>query len=346
MAKAPQTKSINLALQGGGAHGAFTWGVLDRLLEEERLEIAGISGTSAGALNGAAMKSGLVAGDRQTAKDKLDWLWREIGAVEHSALPQWMVGVTPQSVSKAMELSPAFIAVDMMSRLSTPYQFAALTPNPLERIVAEFAFDRVCAIEGPELFICATNVRTGKIRIFDHKDIDTSAIIASGCLPTLFKAVEIYDPKTGRDEAYWDGGYMGNPALFPLFPNDTHDIVIVNINPLHREEIPKTPQDIQNRINEISFNGSLFRELRAVQFVRDLIASGAVKRGTMEDVMVHMIADDPLMNQLSVATKMVPTPYVLGELKAAGRKAAHVFLRDHWKDLGARSSINLRDMFS
>ncbi len=346
MARKAKSKKINIALQGGGAHGAYTWGVLDRLLEEERLEIAGISGTSAGALNGAALKSGMVEDGRQGAKDKLSWLWHEVGAIDHASLPAWMTGVTPQAVSNAMQMSPAFVAVDIMSRLSTPYQFAAMTPHPLEKIVKSFSYDRVCALEGPELFICATNVRSGKIRIFDKSDIDTDAILASGCLPTLFKAVEIFDPKTERVEAYWDGGYMGNPALFPLFPNDTRDIVIVNINPLHREEIPKTPHEIQNRINEISFNGSLFRELRAIQFVRDLIETGKVKRGTMEDVLIHMISDDELMTQLSVATKLVPTPYVLEELKQAGRKTADTFLSDHWSDLNETSSVNLRDMFS
>lgn len=338
-------KRINLALQGGGAHGAFTWGVLDRLLEEELLEITGISGTSAGALNGAALKSGLLQGGREGAKTKLSWLWHEIGATDHTALPAWMLGVTPGMVSAAMQLSPAFMAVDLMSRMSTPYQFAALTPHPLERIVSEFSYDRVCASDGPELFICATNVRSGKIRIFEGDTINTDAILASGCLPTLFKAVEIYDPKTERVEAYWDGGYMGNPALFPLFPNDTQDIVIVNINPLHREDIPKTPHEIQNRINEISFNGSLFRELRAIQFVRDLIRDGKVTRGTMEDVLVHMVSDDALMTQLSVATKMVPTPFVLDELKQAGRQAADRFLHDHWSALNESSTVNLRDMF-
>lgn len=341
-----ERKHINLALQGGGAHGAFTWGVLDRLLEEEQLEITGISGTSAGALNGAALKSGLLDGGREGAKAKLDWLWQQIGASDHAALPAWMTGLTPELVSNALQLSPAFIAVDMMSRLSTPYQFAALAPHPLERIVADFSYDRVCANEGPDLFISATNVRSGKIRVFQGEEITTEAILASGCLPSLFKAVEIFDPKTEREEAYWDGGYMGNPALFPLFPNDTQDIVIININPLYREEIPKAPHEIQNRINEISFNGSLFRELRAIQFVRDLIETGKVTRGTMEDVLIHMIADDPLMTQLSVATKLVPTPYVLGELKQAGRDRAAQFVENHWDDLNQRSSVNLRDMFS
>lgn len=341
-----KSKKINLALQGGGAHGAFTWGVLDFLLEEEKVEISGVSGTSAGALNGAALKSGLVLGGRDAAKEKLDWLWAEIGAVEHESLPAWMGGLAPEIFSKSLELSPGYIALDMMSRMASPYQFAALLPHPLEKIVKTFSYDRICAADGPELYICATNVRSGKIRIFSGEDISTEAILASGCLPTLFKAVEIYDKDSKRVEAYWDGGYMGNPALFPLFPNETRDIVIVNINPLYREDIPKTPQEIQNRINEISFNGSLFRELRAIQFVRDLLTKGAVKPGTMEDVLIHMISDDNLMRQLSVATKTVPTAYILDQLKMAGRKAAERFLEAHFDDLGADSSVNLRDMFS
>ncbi len=340
------SKSINLALQGGGAHGAYTWGVLDRLLEEDKLEITGMSGTSAGALNAAALKSGWVEDGRDGARAKLTWLWQEIGALDQPSLPAWMTGVTPQSVSKAMELSPAFLAADMMSRMMSPYQFGNLMPHPLGAIVEQLSYDRVCASEGPELFICATNVRTGKIRIFEGDEIDSDALLASGCLPTLFKAVEKFDPRTGQEEAYWDGGYMGNPALFPLFYNDTQDIVIININPLYREDVPKSPQEIQNRINEISFNGSLFRELRAIQFVRNLLANGAVKPGTMEDVLVHMISDDRLMTQLSVATKMVPTPYVLGELKQAGRDGADAFLRAHWSDLNNRSTVDLRAMFS
>ncbi|KAG1647503.1 hypothetical protein GQR58_030549 [Nymphon striatum] len=230
----------------------------------------------------------------------------------------------------------------MFSRVASPYNLGPLYSNPLRSIVEQLNFDEVCAKEGPDLFICATNVRTGKIRIFGHDDTDTDAILASGCLPTLFKAVEIYDPKSERVEAYWDGGYMGNPALFPLFePELPSDLVIVNINPLHREELPRKAMEIHNRINEISFNGSLFRELRAVQFVHDLIASGKLTRGSMKDVLVHMIADDDLMTQLSVATKSIPTPYVLSELKLAGRNAADSFLASHFDDLGEKSSLGM-----
>lgn len=340
------SKRINLALQGGGAHGAFTWGVLDRLLEEERLEIAALTGTSAGALNGAAFKAGMLQNGRDGARENLDWLWSEIGATEMGALSDWMVGVSPASVSKAVEASPFYQTLDFLQRMTTPYALGPFYNHPLASIVDKFNFDRVCAQGGPDLFICATNVRSGKIRIFAHDDISTDSILASGCLPTMFQAVEIYDPKTDRDEAYWDGGYMGNPALFPLFePHLPQDVVIVNINPLHREELPRKATEIQNRINEISFNGSLFRELRAIQFVRDLIADGKVTQGSMKDVLVHMIADDALMTQLSVATKTLPTPYVLAELKSAGRIAAKRFLENHFDDIGENSSVDLRAMF-
>ena len=339
-------KRINLALQGGGAHGAFTWGVLDRILEDERIEISGISGTSAGALNGAALKSGLLEGGADGAKAKLDWLWAEIGATDQSHLHSWMHGITPGTVSHAVQTSPMYQAIDMFSRMASPYNLGLLYTHPLRPIVEQLNFDEVCAKEGPELFICATNVRSGKVRIFSHDDTDTDAILASGCLPTIFQAVEIFDPKTDRVEAYWDGGYMGNPALFPLFePELPSDLVIVNINPLHREELPRKASEIQNRINEISFNGSLFRELRSIQFVHDLIISGKLTRGSMKDVLVHMISDDALMTQLSVATKSIPTPYVLAELKSAGRKSAGAFLEAHFDDLGQSSSVDLRAMF-
>ncbi len=340
------TKQINIALQGGGAHGAFTWGVLDRLLEEEKLEIAGISGTSAGAMNGAALKSGLIENGRDGAKKKLDWLWSEIGATEHSSMYGWMTGISPQAISRSVELSPFYQSLEFMSRMASPYQFGPLYHHPLRRVADQFSYDKVCAKTGPELHICATNVRTGRIRIFTGEEITTDAILASGCLPTVFQAIEIEDPETKAKEAYWDGGYMGNPALFPLFHDDLpRDIVIVNINPLYREEIPRTPQAIQNRLNEISFNGSLLRELRAINFVQRLISEGNISEKAMKNPIIHMIADDDLMTQLSVATKLIPTPPVLDKLKSAGRRAAGEFLRDHWDNLGSENSVNLPDMF-
>ncbi|WP_227268053.1 patatin-like phospholipase family protein [Roseobacter weihaiensis] len=341
-------KRINLALQGGGAHGAFTWGVLDRLLSDEDLEIASISGTSAGALNGAALKAGMIEGGREGARARLDWLWEEVGARPDMRIPEWMVPFSLSSVSRALEYSIPFMAADAWSRAVSPYALGGFYTNPLKPIVSQFNYDKVCAENsgGPCLFICATKVRSGKVRVFKDSEISTDVIMASACLPTIFQAVAVTDPETGLTDDYWDGGYTGNPALFPLFNEALpEDIVIVNINPLERRETPRTAQGIQNRINEISFNSSLLRELRAIDFVQRLLAAGKVKKGEMRRVLVHMIADDPLMNELSVATKLLPTPYTLARLKQAGQRAADDFLAAHRDELNEQSSVDLVEMF-
>ena len=328
---------INLALQGGGAHGAFTWGVLDRILEEEDIEIAAISGTSAGAMNGAALKAGMIEGGRDGARANLDWLWSEMGATR----ADWPSDrITAQWIDTAIEYSPGYQWFDAWSRVFSPYSLGPLYENPLARIVERFRYDEVCAATEPALFVSATNVRSGKIRVFAGDEITPDAILASACLPTIFRAVEI------DGEAYWDGGYTGNPALFPLFePHLPDDIVVVNINPLHRDEVPVQAGDILNRINEISFNTSLLRELRAIAFVKRLVAEGRVAKGAMKDVKVHMIADDALMSELSVASKLVPNPTLLRRLKEAGRAAADDFLLNHFETIGEASSVDLPGLY-
>ncbi|MCG6557154.1 patatin-like phospholipase family protein [Ruegeria sp. 1NDH52C] len=339
-------RRINLALQGGGAHGAFTWGVLDRLLDEADVEVAAITGTSAGALNGAAFKAGMVAGGRAGARAALDRVWRRMGAVNDDRISGWLGAGDPAQLARMLEYSAPFALAETWSRLVSPYAYGPFYGNPLRPVVEALDFANVCAHEGPKLYICATRVRTGKIRVFAEEEISTDAILASACLPTLFQAIEIDDPETGRREAYWDGGYTGNPALFPLFNRDLpDDVVIVNINPLERDALPVTPQQIQNRINEISFNSSLLRELRAIRFVQRLLEDGTLERGRMSRVLVHMIADDALMNSLSVATKVVPVPQILDRLKQAGRAAADGFLKAHKDDLGQRSTVDMEAMF-
>jgi len=342
-------KRINLALQGGGAHGAFTWGVLDTLLRDEDVEIAGISGTSAGALNAAALKAGYVADGRDGALRNLTWFWEQVGAITDADMLPWFSTFAPSAplVAKAMEYSPAYAALDLTTRLFSPYVYGPMIRNPLDQIVRTFDYDKVCDDIGPQLHICATNVRSGKIRVFSGNEISPEAILASACLPTLFQAVELDDPKTGKREAFWDGGYSGNPALFPLFTNDLpDDILVVNINPLHRDTLPMDPQSITNRVNEISFNSSLLREMRAIHFVQRLLRDGALMPGTMKNVLVHMISDDALMNTLNVATKTIPSPVVLQQLKEAGQSAAKVFLSDHKDDLNTRGTVDLEAMFS
>lgn len=349
MARNSEPIRINLALQGGGAHGAFTWGVLDRLLQEPDIEIAGISGTSAGALNGAALKAGLVAGGPAEARRLLDRIWHQVGAVRDLRMTGWFASLLPPvgTLNSAFEALMPLNPMEVATRLVSPYAYGPLYRNPLEGVVRSLRFDQVCASEGPALFIAATNVRTGKIRVFEGDEVSCESILASACLPTVFQAIEFEDPKTGKVEAFWDGGYTGNPALFPLFdPALPADIVIVNINPLLRDMVPTTPQDIQNRINEISFNSSLLRELRAISFVKRLIAEGRMPEGAMKDVLVHMIADDALMNTLSVTSKLAPSPYLLHALKQAGRKAADGFLSARKDALGVEASVDLVELFA
>jgi NTE family protein len=341
-------RRINVALQGGGAHGAFTWGALDRLLEDETIEIAGISGTSAGAMNGAALKAGLIFGGRQAARQNLDWLWGEIADIADLRLPKWMFGFWPGWSDEIRRWAgmAAYPVLDIATRAFSPYDIPQFNGHPLRPIAERFRYERVCAGEGPALYIAATNVRTGKIRVFKGDEITADVILASACLPTLFRAIDIPDPATGRSETYWDGGYTGNPALFPLFdPSLPDDIVVVNINPLVRPELPRSAEDIQNRINEISFNSSLLRELRAINFVHELIAEGKVAKGAMKDVHIHMIADDDLMNGLSVASKVIAIPGLMWELKEAGRQAAEAFLNRSGALIGSGSSVDLERLF-
>jgi NTE family protein len=336
------TIHINLALQGGGAHGAFTWGVLDCLLQDEGIEIAGISGTSAGALNGAALKVGWIEGGRRGARDSLARLWGDVAKLSDLRLSAWMQPLLPglQSLNQIAQSLTPVSAQGIAAQLYSPYVWGPAWRNPLEDIVRRMDFTKVCHHEGPRLFVGATSVRTGRIRIFSGTEIGPEAIMASACLPSVFQAVEI------DGEAYWDGGYSGNPALFPLYaPALPDDVVIVSLNPMSREGVPMTPMDIQNRINEISFNAALLGELRAINFVRRLIAEGRMEKGQMKNVLVHLISDDDLMNDLSATTKLLPSTALFSRLFDAGFAAATGFLDRHRTKLNHHASLDLKALF-
>jgi NTE family protein len=346
-------KTVNLALQGGGAHGAFTWGALDRLLEEEAIAIDGISATSAGAMNAAALKHGWLQCGTDGAKASLKRFWFQIAGLDgqmSEAMLAWLrvISPSPAFIARAIENSPAMLATEAITRVFSPYQLNPFNYHPMRQVCEELLdYELVCASNGPKLFVCATNVRTGKPRIFTGKDITADALLASACLPTLFQAIRIQDPRTGRLEAYWDGGYMGNPALYPLFYHtQSTDILIVHINPIERDELPQTAQEILNRLNEISFNSSLLRELRSIELVNRLLEQGLIKEGTMKRNNIHSIRDDKLMVQLGVATKMTPNRALLLQLHDAGHAAMDDFLREHWRELGRCSSVDLRRMCS
>ncbi|MEM1361189.1 MAG: patatin-like phospholipase family protein [Pseudomonadota bacterium] len=352
MARRSNTKRINLALQGGGAHGAFTWGALTRLLDEERIEIDAITATSAGAMNAAALKAGLIAGGREGAKESLRKFWMGVAGLDPSLgefVGDWLRSVAPSPavLSHVLEMSPTILGIEGLTRVMSPYQFNPLGFHPLRSVVDDMmTIGDVCRIDGPKLFIAATNVRTGKVRVFAGDDVTTDAILASACLPTLYQAIEIDDPLTGKREAYWDGGYMGNPALFPLFyRSQCRDILIIHINPIVREELPHSATEILNRINEISFNGSLLRELRTVDLVNRLIEQGIIPKDMMTENRIHSVKDDDLMVQLGVASKSTPMRALMVQLHDAGIAAMDSFLEDHFDDIGVRPTVDLGEMF-
>lgn len=350
--RAMEIKRINLALQGGGAHGAFTWGVLDRLLEEEWLEFAAISGTSAGALNGAALKAGLAAGKglagRRAARENLDALWMQVGSKSDNRVVRWTQSVMPMSrgMQRWTEMVSPAAWMDNLTRLFSPYDYGPFYINPLESLLRDLPWADFTCDRGPDLYVAATNVRTGRIKVFTGGQATVDAVMASACLPTLFRAVEIHDSDTGRIEAYWDGGYAGNPALFPLYRASLpRDILIVAINPLMREVLPRTPVEISDRVNEVSFNSSLMNQLRAINFVKRLFAQGKMDGDAMKNVLIHLIDDDKLMTDLSARSKLMPRPGLLAAMKAAGQQAADTFLSDHADKLNRADSFDLAALF-
>jgi NTE family protein len=334
---------VSLALQGGGTHGAFTWGVLLRLLEEESIEVAAISGTSAGAINGAAFTQGIAEGGRAGAAALLDRLWGAIGGryalspLRNSPLEEMIWGPD-------LSRSFAWQAFDAVTRVFSPYQLNPfpIEMNPLKQVLEEVLdLGTLCSHpEAPRLFVTATNVRSGKPRVFARHEVTREALLASACLPNLFRAVEI------DGEAYWDGGYLGNPALWPLYDGKgPQDIVLVGINPISRPDIPQTVQDINTRVNEIGFNASLMYEMRAIEFVQRLVDQGVLTPPRYRRLFIHLIEDEDRMRQLGMSTKYNGNWDFLRGLREDGKAAADAWLAENREALGQRDSIDIRARF-
>lgn len=335
-----QTKRVNLALQGGGAHGAFTWGVLDQILEDGRLAIAAISGTSAGAMNAVALADGFTSGGSDKAREKLEHFWRSISdAARHSPIRRAPIDVVMGYWS--LERSPGYQWMDMMTRMFSPYQLNPLDLNPLRDLVDEcIDFDCVRHCTGIRLFISATNVETGRVQVFDSRSLTADMVMASACLPHLYKAVVI------DGVPYWDGGYMGNPALFPFHTeSDTGDTIIVQINPVERKGIPMSAHDIQNRLNEITFNSSLLKELRSIDFVARLIDEGKLDPQHYRRAHVHVIENQNALRPLGASSKLNAEWEFLTHLRDLGRETARDWIDRHHADIGERSTVDLRAMF-
>jgi NTE family protein len=325
---------IDLALQGGGSHGAFTWGVLDRLLEETWLRIDGVSGTSAGAMNAAVLAHGFREGGSGGARAALEEFWREVSyAARFSPFQRGPLDVLLGRWT--LDHSPLFVAMDMMARVVSPYHANPLGVNPLQSILAGMVdFDRLS--QGPiKLFVTATNVKTGRGRVFRNDEVTPDVLLASACLPTLFQAVEI------DGEAYWDGGYTGNPTITPLVREcDSQDTILVQINPVERPGTPRSARDILDRLNEVSFNAVLLKELRMMALLRKVAHSEGEEGARWSDMRIHRVASDVMLD-LGYSSKLNAEWAFLSMLRDQGRNAAEDFLERHHDDLGHRSSLDI-----
>ena len=336
---AHHAKSINLALQGGGAHGAFTWGVLDRMFEEDPLWVEAISGTSAGAMNAVVAAQGMYDNGAAGAREALhDFWWQVARAGRQSPIRRTPIDMAQGNWS--LDASPTYLFFDMLSRLASPYDLNPFDYDPLREVVEDFVdFEKVSGEEDMEIFISATNVETGQAHVFHRHEITIDVVMASACLPFMFKAVEI------EGVPYWDGGYMGNPVLYPFIDHSpSADILIVQINPLHRPGAPRTARDILNRVNEITFNASLISDLRSIDFVEQLLAEGKLSTDDYRHMRVHMIDGAHEMMDLSASSKLNAEWAFLTHLRDVGRRAADNWLKTHFDDIEVRSTLDLRQV--
>jgi len=324
-------KVVNLALQGGGSHGAFTWGVLDRLLEEKRLKFEGITATSAGAVNAVVLADGLAAGGREGARDALRLYWQKVSEISSRGIFK-----TDKANSDfGLENSPGFLFVESLTFFASPYQMNPFNYNPVKDLLAEaINFERVRQQRAVKLFICATNVQTAKAKIFAGKDLGVEHLLASACLPLMMHAVEV------DGEFYWDGSYAGNPAIFPLvYDCEARDIIMVHITPAERPGVPTTSPAIMNRTQEISFNTSLIREMRTIAFLNKLIDNDRVSGA--KRMLMHLIEAEDLIRGFSWSSRLNGDWDFLMHLHAMGRERADKWLATNFDHLGKQSTVDL-----
>ncbi len=336
---APDQKPINLALQGGGSHGALTWGVLDALLEDRRLTIRGVSGTSAGAMNAAVLADGFTRGGREGARAALRAFWKAVSdGARFSPFSRSLWNRLTGDFG--LDNSPSYLFFDNLSRMFAPSELNPTGANPLRDILAELVdFGNVNACPDMEVFVTATNVRTGRPRVFSQGEVTADAVLASACLPQMFPPVII------NGEAYWDGGFVGNPALYPLIQVRCPDILVVQINPVVREKLPTSARDIINRVNEISFNSSLIKELRAIHLAQRIVAREGLDFGRYGVTHLHMIHGDDDAVDLPASSKLNAEWRFLEFLFERGRALGGDWLAKNFDRIGVASTLDLDEIF-
>ena len=338
---APNAKPVNLALQGGGSHGAFTWGVLDRLLEDGRIRLDAISGTSAGAMSAAVLADGYMQNGYDGARENLRRFWR---AVANNAMlnPLKRTPIDVFMGNWSVSSSPALMVMEMFQSMASPYMFNPLNINPLADILESVVdFERLRRCDDIKLFISATNVENGRVKVFNRHELRCEMVMASATLPFLFQAVQV------DGKPYWDGGYMGNPALFPFYGHEVEsdDIMIVQINPVERPGTPKMPREIMERLREITFNSSLLKELRSVDFINRLMDEGKMAEDGFRRMRVHIVQAPGEVTSLGASSRMNPEWAFLQHLFELGRDSADQWLNQHFEDIGERETVDIGGLF-
>ncbi|ARN84487.1 patatin-like phospholipase family protein [Candidatus Nucleicultrix amoebiphila] len=338
--KNSERKKVSFALQGGGSHGAFTWGVLDAIFEDGRIDVEGVVGTSAGGMNATATAYGFIKDGPNGARQSLKALWGEIGEQGRKS------PLKPNPMDKLVQNydisgTPMFKMMQFVSGALSPYQLNPHGGHPLDPVVSKlFDFKVLQGSKDVKLFLCATHVATGKVKVFTGKELTKDAVLASACVPTLFKAIEI------NGEFYWDGGFIANPAVYPLIYNcESTDIVIIQIRRVHDPMVPTTVHAINNRLGEITQNSCLTREMRAISFVTKLIDDGLVKPGALKRLHIHMIRDDAFFGGIDRASGFCADPDFLEYLYKAGRRCGKKWLEDNFDAIGKKTSANIESDF-
>jgi NTE family protein len=329
-----EQKVVNLALQGGGSHGAFTWGVLDRLLEEERLGFEGITASSAGSVNAAVLAHGLAVGGRDEARSALQRFWKRMSeTTAHGVLQPSLLDRVKGKFG--LEHSPGYLFVDALMYFTSPHFFNPLNRNPVKNVLEEIVdFERLRQKSAVKLFLCATNVRTGKAKVFKAGEISVDHVLASTCLPLLMQPVEI------DGEVYWDGGFSGNPVVYPLvYECEARDVVMVHLTPAERPEIPSGSHAIMNRMQEISFNSGLIREMRAVTFVNKRIDEGKMAGGKL--MLIHVIEAEDVIREFPGSSRLNNSWDFLCHLYELGRERTGKWLAANFDHLGKESTVDL-----
>ena len=333
-------KRIKLALQGGGSHGAFTWGVLDRLLADERIEVEALVGTSAGAMNAAVLADGLITGGPAEARRRLDRFWEGIGEMAQGS-PIQPTPLDRMFSAGNMDLSPLWRFADVLMRQFSPYELNPFNADPLrEHLETTVDFARLRSASGPAMFVCATNVLTGRLRVFERAEMSAAAVMASACVPLLHHTVEV------DGQHYWDGGYCGNPPIFPLiYMGGAPDILIVQLNPINIPEVPRDIRAIVDRMNTLAFNSSLMREMRMIRFVTDLIDQGQLPKEKHLRCYIHTVDAEEELAGFNASSKMNASLGFLHHLRALGVARAEAFLDAHFDAIGERSSTDIVEKF-